>query len=77
MFKNIFFVISVKICLSGFNITLRIEIYIYIYIYIYTYKKVLILLEDFRSQRIARTTHASMNVEKRGALVHLRRSGTA
>lgn len=73
MFKNIFFVISVKICLSGFNITLRIEIYIYIYMY----KKVLILLEDSRSQRIARTTHASMNVEKRGALVHLRRSGTA
>lgn len=71
MFKNIFFVISVKICLSGFNITLRIEIYIYMY------KKVLILLEDSRSQRIARTTHASMNVEKRGALVHLRRSGTA
>lgn len=71
MFKNIFFVISVKICLSGFNITLRIEIYIYMY------KKVLILLEDSCSQRIARTTHASMNVEKRGALVHLRRSGTA
>lgn len=70
MFKNIFFVISVKICLSEFNITLRIEMYVY-------RKKVLILLENPRSQRIARTTHASMNVEKRGALVHLRRSGTA
>lgn len=65
MFKNIFFVISVKICLSEFNITLRIEMYVY-------RKKVLILLENPRSQRIARTTHASMNVEKRGALVHLR-----